>query len=230
NAQDFLFVSTDGGLYGTVQSQLGAPGPENCGCNPANLFSNGVSPTQRNATIKASLIDRFQNSQLPPNRVRLSRTDCDANPNPAERCNDQTSQFGTLELRRHFMNNTGEMVTSLRFRVVDVTTLNTPSPGGAQADIRWLSTGNTMVTLSDNTTVLTLYGTMINTPPAQPHAGGLNSSGAVTLPAPIGAGQGIDVRFLLGVEQGGRFNFFVNVEGVTQSTMTMKPNAPHKLR
>jgi hypothetical protein len=49
-------------------------------------------------------------------------------------------------------------------------------------------------------------------------------------PAGAGAGQGIDVRFLLGVEQGGRFSFFVNVEGVTQSTMMMKPNAPHKLR
>jgi CSLREA domain-containing protein len=221
NAADFLFVSTDGGMYGTVQSQLGAPGPENCGCNPANLFTNGVSPVQHNADIKASLIDRFQSSQLPPNRVRDTTANVCNGGNAPSNCT-----FGTLELRRHFTNNTQQTVMRLRFRVVDVTTLNTPGTG--LADIRWLNSGNTMVTLSDNTTVITLYGTMINTPPNQPNAGGLNSSGEVMLPAPLGQGAGIDVRFLLGVQQGGSFRFFVNVEAVTQTPMTMKPNAVHK--
>ena len=46
NAADFQFVSTNGGSYGGVQSILGAPGPENT-----------ASPIQRNAQIKATLID-----------------------------------------------------------------------------------------------------------------------------------------------------------------------------
>ncbi|HYX42980.1 MAG TPA: hypothetical protein VE821_14840, partial [Pyrinomonadaceae bacterium] len=175
---------------------------------------------------KASLIDRFQNPQLSPNRVRLTRAQCDGVSNADGPCNDQTSKFGTLELRRHFVNNTQQTVTRLRFRVVDVTTLNTPGTG--QADIRWRNSGNTMVTLSDNTTMLTLYGTVVNTPPAQPNAGGLNSSGEVTLPAPLGQGAAIDVRFLLGIKQGGNYRFFVNIEAATQTPMIMKPDAVRK--
>ena len=41
NAADFVFIATDGGVYGGVQSILGAPGPENCGCHPANQFRSG---------------------------------------------------------------------------------------------------------------------------------------------------------------------------------------------
>ena len=199
NAQDFVFVAPDGGLYGGVQSVLGAPGPENCGCYPANQFADS-SPIQRNATIKASLIEPQAVSTAPPNRIRDTNA---TGPNAA---------LGTLELRRRFKNTTMQTVTRLRFRAVDITTLNTPNPGGQQSDIRWLTSGDMPVTTSLGN--LTLRGTVIQTPPAQPLGGGLNSSGALTVPVTLMPGASVDVRFVLGVQTGGRFRFFVNVEAL----------------
>ncbi|MFL6209445.1 MAG: Calx-beta domain-containing protein [Pyrinomonadaceae bacterium] len=200
NAADFVFIATDGGTYGGVQSILGAPGPENCGCLPVNQFPDH-SPTQRNAQIKASLIEPQALSTVPPNRVRDAAA---VGPN---------ATFGTLELRRRFKNTTGQAVTRLRFRIVDVTTLNTPNPGGAQADLRWLSSTDMPVTTSLG--MLTLRGTVIETPPTQGMGGGLNSTGVVTLPGgALASGATIDVRFVLGVQAPGRFRFFVNVEAL----------------
>ena len=192
NAADFVFVSTDGGIYGGVQSQLGAPGPENT-----------QSPIQRNAQIKASLIEPQQASTNPPNRVR------DATPNS---CGGANCAQGTLEIRRRFKNSTGQPVTKLRMRIVDVTTLNTPNPGGAQSDLRFLDSANLAVTTSLGN--LTLRGTIVEVPPAQSLGGGLNSSAVVNLPGALAPGATTDVRFVLGVQAGGRFRFLVNVEAL----------------
>ena len=205
NAQDFIFVSTDGASYGGVQSILGAPGPENCGCNPQNPFTDGVSPTQRNATIKASLIEPQAISTAPPNRVR--------DPNAT----GPNAPLGTLELRRRFKNNTGQPVTRLRFRVVDVTTLNTPNPGGTQADVRWLNSNDIQVTTSLG--LLTVRGTLVEAPP-QPNGGGLNATGTVAV-ASIAPGATVDVRFVLGVAASGRFRFLVNVEAANGAVVPM---------
>ncbi|HEX8069048.1 MAG TPA: Calx-beta domain-containing protein [Pyrinomonadaceae bacterium] len=199
NAADFVFVAPNGGTYGGVQATLGAPGPENCGCYPTNPFADG-SPIQRNATIKPALIEPQAASTAPPNRIR------DMTPVP-------NGSQGTLEIRRRFKNATGQPVTRLRFRVVDVTTLNTPNPGGAQADVRWLSSTDMNVTTSLGP--LTLRGITIEVPPPQTLGGGLNTSGVVNIPGGmLGPNATIDVRFVLGVETGGRFRFFVNVEGL----------------
>lgn len=119
NAIDFLLVSPTGAVGATV-TQVGAPGPEN---------SN--SPIQRNATIRASFVDPTVSASLPPNRVR----------DPAE--TGVNKNFGTLIIRRRFTNNTGQTLTRLRFRIVDITTLNSPgyTPAGAQADLRTLDSG-----------------------------------------------------------------------------------------
>lgn len=193
NAADFVFVSTNAGSYGGVQSQLGAPGPENT-----------ISPIQRNATIKAQLIEPQQPSTSPPNRVR--------NSTPVT-----NGAQGTLSLRRHFVNTTGSPVTRLRFRVVDITTLNSPgyTPGGGQADIRAIDGSNFAITTSRGN--LTVMGTTVEQPPplSQPNGGGLNSSLTVTLPGgALAPGAAIDVHFLLGVQQLGTFRFFVNVEAL----------------
>ena len=201
NAADFVFVATDGALYGGAQSQLGAPGPEDCGCYPGNQFANR-SPTQRNAQIKASLIDQQVASTLPPNRVRLA-------PDPAY---PQFGANGTLDIRRRFRNTMNVPVTRLRFRIVDVTTLNTPNPGGQQADLRWVNSNDTPVATSGG--VITVKGTVIEMPPAQGQGGGLNTSGTVTTFTPIAPGATVDVRFVLGVQAGGRFRFFINVEAL----------------
>ncbi len=206
NAADFVLVATTGGTFGATQAILGAPGPENL-----------ASPLQRNATIKASLIEPQQVSSSPPNRVRDNNA---TGPNAA---------FGTLDIRRRFTNTTGQMVTALRFRVVDVTTLNTPNPGGAQADLRLLnSTDLTDIVTSRGT--LTLRGTMREPTPAQSLGGGLNSSVNVALPgAALAPGATIDVRLLLGVEQGGRFRFFVNVEALTGPAAARTTKSDRKL-
>ena len=46
--------------------------------------------------------------------------------------------LGTIAIRRKFTNTTGAPLTTLRFRIADLTTLN--SPGfGSQADLRLIS-------------------------------------------------------------------------------------------
>src|SRR4029453_8010041 len=84
NAADFYFVDTNGTSAGAGQ-RLGAPGPQNLS-----------SSIQRNSTITENLLDSTVARSNPPNRVR------DFTSVPA-----QNSTFGTISLRRRFINNTG---------------------------------------------------------------------------------------------------------------------------
>ncbi|HEX8069083.1 MAG TPA: hypothetical protein VF546_03965 [Pyrinomonadaceae bacterium] len=185
NLADFLLVATNGNQ--TVSSaQLGAPGPE-------NLFS----PIQSNATIKATLIEPQQASTSPPNRVRNGSGDS-----------------GTLSIRRRFVNTTGQPVTRLRFRVVNITTLGTPVSLPSQADVRLVTSDDFFVTTSLGT--LTVQGTVLEEPPAQPLGGGLNSSATVFIPGgTLGPNASINVQFLLNVVRGGNYRFFVNIEALS---------------
>lgn len=196
NASDFTLVTTTGEMMSGVPSVLGAPGPQ-----------GQVSPVQRNAAIKSSLIDALALPSLPPNRVRTgSATGVNA-------------AYGTITLRRRFTNTTGTTVTRLRFRVVDITTLGSPNPtGNPQADLRVLDSTDTSVETSAGT--ITVKGTLIEQPPAQPLGGGLNSSLSVVLPAGgLPNGSSLDVQFVLGVQQEGNFRFFVNVEALPAPTV-----------
>ncbi len=194
NAADFSFVSNGAGIYGGMQSVLGAPGPENL-----------ASPVLSNDTIKVSLIDSTQASTAPPNRVRSGQIQPGV-PNA----------FGTLSIQRRFKNATPLAVTRLRFRIVDITTLGSPAAaGGPQADMRVLSSTG-VVTNSQGQEVVTVTGLTLETPPPQPNGGGLNSTLTVALPGgALAPGNSIDVQFLLGVQQGGNFRFLVNVEALT---------------
>jgi len=211
SAADLVFVTTDGGIYGGIQSVLGAPGPENL-----------QSPIQRNATIKNMLIDPQAGSTLPPNRVR------DGVP-------VTNGSFGTLSFRRRIRNTTGSPVTQLRFRIVDLTTKGSPGEGSGQADLRAVDSADVVVTTS--TGVVTVKGTLVGLPPVQPNGGGLNSTLVVTLPGgALDPDATLDVQLLLGVEQGGSFRFFVNTEAVTspapglssQKTRGMKATGSRK--
>jgi hypothetical protein len=104
NASDFYFVDTNGTSAGAGQ-RLGAPGPQNL-----------ASAIVRNSTVTAHLLDANVGSNLVPNRVRDFTSDPPNN-----------STFGTLSIRRRFVNNTGGSVTRLRFRVIDVSTFPAPS-------------------------------------------------------------------------------------------------------
>jgi len=194
NANDFVLVSPTGAVGATLAT-LGAPSPENV-----------ASPIQRNAQIRATFVDPTVSASLPPNRVR-DATETGVNKN-----------FGTLVIRRRFTNNTGQTVTRLRFRIMDMTTLNSAGAGPGQADVRALNSGDVIVL------ALTIKGTTVELPPAQLLGGGLNSAMNVTLPdlglAPLVAGVcvtgqcSVDVQFKLGVVQGGGYRFFVNVEAL----------------
>ncbi|HEY9401985.1 MAG TPA: PQQ-dependent sugar dehydrogenase [Pyrinomonadaceae bacterium] len=197
NADDFTLVAVESplqsaGAGASLAAELGAPGPENLS-----------SPTQHNASIKASLIDPQTASTLPPNRVRAGGQI----PN---------GQYGTLTIRRRFTNKTGRTVSALRFRLVGITTLGTPAESSPQADLRAASSSDTEVQTSAGG-LLTVKGTILEQPPAQALGGGLNS----TLVVPLTGGAlipnaSVDVQFVLGVQQEGAFRFFVNVEALTQ--------------
>jgi glucose/arabinose dehydrogenase len=196
NAADFVLVAVQSPLQsanagGSVAAELGAPGPE-----------NSTSPTQHNATIKASLFDPQAASGAPPNRVRAGGQI----PNGA---------FGTLTIRRRFTNKTGRTVNALRFRLTGITTLGSPPEFSPQAQLRAVSSSDADVQTSAG--LLTVRGTLLEQPPAQASGGGLNST--LVVPLPGGAliqNASIDVQFLLGVQQDGAFRFLVNVEALTQ--------------
>ena len=196
NAADFVFVDTNGTSAGAGQ-RLGAGGPENLS-----------SPIERNASFAGQLLDTCVGGSSPPNRVR------DFTSAPA-----QNSTFGTLDIRRTITNNTGGNVTRLRFRVADLTTF--PAPSGI-ADLRPRTSTAVVVTVDrppcgSGTSNVTVQGTTLEQPPAQPNGGGFNSSmsaGTVTLATPLANGASIDVRFLLGIQQTGLFKFYVNIEAL----------------
>ncbi len=196
NAADFIFVDTNGTSAGAGQ-RLGAPGPENLS-----------SPIQRNTSFAVNFLDPCVGGASPPNRVRDFTSD------PAN-----NSTFGTLDLRRTIVNNTGGNVTRLRFRVIDLTTF--PAPSGI-ADLRPRTSTAVVVTVDlppcgSGTSNVTVQGTTLEQPPSQPNGGGFNSSmsaGVVTLATPLANGDSIDVRFLLGIQQTGSFKFYFNVEAL----------------
>ncbi len=196
NASDFIFVDTNGTSAGAGQ-RLGAPGAQGL-----------ASPIQRNLLITPSLVDPCLSGSAAPNRVRDFTSD------PAN-----NSTFGTLDIRRTFLNNTGSDMTQLRFRVIDITTF--PAPAGI-ADLRPRTSSDTSANVSlegcaSGTTTITVNGTILDQPPSQPNGGGFNSTlsaGTITLGTPLPDGATISVRFLLGIQQTGSFKFFINIEAL----------------
>src|SRR5262245_39040496 len=194
NAADVIFVDTNGTSAGAGQ-RLGAPGPENLS-----------SPIERNASSTVDLLDTCVAVGASPNRVRDFTSD------PAN-----NSTFGTLDVRRTVVNNTGGNVTRLRFRVIDITTF--PAPSGF-ADLRPRTSTAVVVTVDrppcgSGTSNISVHGTTLEQPPSQPNGGGFNSSmsdGTVTLGTPLANGASIYVRFLMGIQQTGSFKLYLNLE------------------
>lgn len=203
NAADLLVVSTTTAAVGSNTPTLGAPGPENL-----------ASPVLRTSQVKASSLDSCQLASSSPNRVR------DLNPytDPAAPTGSGTGAYplGTLSFRRTFTNSTASSVTRLRFRVVDITTAIAPA---GVADMRVLTSPNINVTLSAacGGATVPVKGTTLETPPAQPNGGGLNSTlsvGTISLAQPLAPGATVNVQLLTGLKQTGSFRFFIIVEGL----------------
>lgn len=169
NEADFEFVEVNGATSSRRTTILGVPGPE-----------NSLSPTQRNAIIKASLIAPTVLPAAPPNRVRSGQ-------------GGLPGSFGTLSIQRRFKNSTGAPVTRLRFRVVNISTLNSPAATDPEADLRVLSSTG-FVTNSQGTEVVTVTGLTLEEPPSQANGGGLNSALTVVLPGgALAAGSTINL-------------------------------------
>jgi hypothetical protein len=200
NSDDFIFADTN--ATATVMGRrLGAPGPQNLGSPRFTL------------DVVTFLLDSTKGAAGNPNRVRDTTA---IGPNAAT---------GTMSIRRRFQNNTGAPVTRLRIRVVDISTTFIAS--GGVADLRLLSSGDTTDTVGDPATcsaaslstpcTVTIRGTTLETPPAQPLGGGFNASATtsvITLAQPLAPGASINLQFLLGVQTTGSFKFFFNVEAL----------------
>jgi len=200
NATDFLFADTLA-TNTPAGHRLGAPGPENV-----------TSP--RYSTIPGLLIDSTAPAGGSPNRIR------DFAP-------VSNGSNGTLSVRRRFVNTTGAPITRLRFRIIDISSF--PVPGGI-ADIRALTSPLVVVSgvndpatclastgLATTPCTITVQGTTLEQPPAQPNGGSLNSTmsaGTITLATPLSPGASINVQFLLGVQVPGSFKFYLNIEAL----------------
>lgn len=193
NAADFYFVDTNGTSAGAGQ-RLGAPGP-------ANLAAPMMGNIVTNALLDSCVVN------APPNVVRDFTSDPPNN-----------STFGTLDVRRTFTNTSGAPITALRFRIIDLTTF--PAPSG-YADLRPRTSTNMIVTVDRppcgaGASNITVFGTTLDQPPAQPNGGGFGSTltvPSVSIGTPLAAGASIDVHFLLGIQQTGRARFAITVEG-----------------
>jgi hypothetical protein len=201
NAADFLFADT-AGTQTAAGKRLGAPGPENLS-----------SHVQHNSDFGFFLLDRTKSSSVAPNRVR------DFIPNPGN-----NSPQGTLTIRRRVRNNTGAPVGRLRFRIIEFTTY--PSTPGT-ADLRAISAeeSDSVSNVGDAETcgaaptpcVADVEVTTLESPPAQVQGGGFNSTlnaVTITLGSPLADGQSVNLKFVLGVVQGGTFRFYVNIEAL----------------
>jgi hypothetical protein len=211
-AADFILVSTSNVLTPTgVQPATGAPGPE-------NLYSS----VQRNSQIKATYID--------PGCVGTSTDPTTACARVRVVTPVAGGAVGTLSIRRRWTNHTNTPLTSLRFRIVDVSTLG--NRGAGDADLRALSSSDVSVSGTGGTVNLKAL-TLDQTPPAQSAGGGVNSSlrvGSITLNAPLAPGASVNIEFRLGVQTDGNYRFFVNVESQTSTppppATNGAPNAP----
>lgn len=188
NENDFQLVEVNGASLNGRAAALGAPGPEDT-----------TSPIDRTASFGNSLIDTTTPQSSPPNRVRIG-----------------SGNTGTMEIRRRFTNNTGQPVTRLRFRVVEITTLNNPSGAPSpQADIRPTNSSPASFT-SGSFGAVTALATTIETPPVPgASGGGLNTSLTVAIPGgTLNNGASIDLNFTANVVTAGNFRYFIIIQAI----------------
>jgi VCBS repeat-containing protein len=140
----------------------------------------------------------------------------------------QNATFGSVEFRRTITNNTGGSVSRLRVRIADERTF--PAPSGT-ADMRDRTSTTGVVTVDrvpcgSSTSSVTVVGTTLEVPPAEPNGSAFNSTlgvSTVTLLAPLAAGASVDMRMNFGIQQTGADSARIVVEAVTDGTVS-KPS------
>ncbi|MGI9107234.1 MAG: beta strand repeat-containing protein [Pyrinomonadaceae bacterium] len=188
NAADFVLVAVDG-QDTLAAAVLGAPGPE-----------NAQSHIVRNDKVAAALLAPALSSTADPNRVRTG-----------------TGNSGTVSFRRTLRNNTGQPITSFRFRVNDLSTVGNEVDGAsarlALADSVSFTYDPDNNPATANTTVLS---TTLESPSAQTPGGGLNASLRVNLPQPLAAGARFSVNITFNILRAGNYRFSLNHEVLPQ--------------
>lgn len=152
-------------------------------------------------SLARTLLDPAAGLSAPPKRERDFTSDPGNN-----------STFGTLALRRTFVNNTGAALTRLRFRIVDLSTF--PAPSGT-ADLRPVTSPSIVVTRSGDAGAVNVQGTTLEEPPAQYNGGGFNSTlgaASVALEQPLADGDRISVQLIFGIQQTGDYRVAVVIE------------------
>ena len=192
NNADFVLVSTTA----VGPSVLGTPGPENTGSAALAV----PSPENRTGEFPVALFDPGRTASQTPNR-----------------CYDSSATSGggaagSLFIRRNLTNNS---VTSnqLRFRVIDITTVNSPgSTNTSQSIIKPVtSVGGTTACPNqlNNGTPVTVQDTTLDAP-SLAAGGGVNSSLSTTSIPPA---ENRNVLFRLGADRVGSFRFYFIIEG-----------------
>ncbi|HEX6188819.1 MAG TPA: hypothetical protein VFZ40_12135 [Pyrinomonadaceae bacterium] len=200
NAEDFVLVSVTGNLHSGITNPpvLGAPGPQG--------LSSPISLT--NAQLTAALTDPTKNKDEVPNRVRVG-----------------SGNSGTLSLRRSFTNNsTFDGFYYISFRVIEISTLNSPNTLGNQADLRLISSSQTSAEVPSRGGTIPIFGTVLEyddlcpcSEPQQPNGGGLNSTVYVDPGESEGFPSTFDAQFLFNVNKSGFYRFFVYTEAIPYS-------------
>ena len=199
NAADFIFVDTNGTSAGAGQ-RLGAPGPENLS-----------SPIQRNAVVRASTCStRASASAPPPNRVRdftsaiprttrrsarsTSAARSPTTPAATSRGCASGSSTSRRSRRRRASPTCGRGRRRRRRRPSIAPPCGIGHVATSPCRARRSSSRRRSRTAAASTASM--------------------SAGTVTLGTPLANGAGIDVRFLLGIQQTGSFKFYLNVEAL----------------
>jgi uncharacterized repeat protein (TIGR01451 family) len=209
NAEDFVLLSVTGTAHAGISALpvLGAPGPQGL-----------TSPlTYSNSQVTGALVDPTKSKDDDPNRVRVGSGDS-----------------GTLSIRRSFTNNTGITLDYLGFRVIETTTLNSPTVLDDQAQLRLISSLDTTAEVPSRGGTIPILGTILEydglcpcPEPQQPNGGGLNSS-VFTNFSEEGIMQPnatVDVQFLMNVVKSGSYKIYVYVEAGNERGFIV-PSAP----
>jgi len=197
NQIDFFFVAVNPISYSGRLAIFGSPGPENLS-SPLNYHpGNG-----RGQYINVALLEPLQPATKPPNQVpSVAPADKDPIHGP----------IGSLYLQRSYVNRTGQTLTKLRIRIVDLTTDNRGTlvtPQGIQR----------LITSMDTTVAsVTVKGTALEPASSGQGAGGINST--VDAPLPPGGlppNATVHLRLRLGIKGTGQFYVRWTVEALPQ--------------
>ena len=231
NATDFFYVDTNHTSAG-AGARLGAPGPEGL-----------ASPVQMNSGIPATLVFPCMAASIEPNRIR------DFTPNPAQQSTFGTMEIrrkftnstgapitklkfriidlstasvplGVADLRARDSNSIVGLTDNCGGPALDIlgSTVETPpvqSIGGGINSTLTVATSQEAAPVS----VKSAKGS-IHVP--RPVVANVEPNGMIRLSEPLGPGDSINIRFLLGIEQTGQFKFYVNVEALIDTTTPLR--------